>query len=129
MNPLIPFVLVSATPVLCKSLWSSSPAANVSDLICHAYPVGNGRLAALPFGQAGSEKLSLNRDSLWSGGPFANTSYDGGNPAGERYSYLAGIRDWIWQNGTGNVSDLQVPFPDLRVLPGHGQLKCCNQWH
>jgi len=29
-------------------------------------------LAAIPFGQPTMEKLSLNHDSLWSGGPFEN---------------------------------------------------------
>ena len=110
--PLLSFALLFAAPATSKSLWSSSPAANASDIIRHAYPIGNGRLAALAFGEAGSEKFSLNRDSLWSGGPFANKSYNGGNPAEERYSYLLGIRDWIWQNGTGNVSKLQTDFSD-----------------
>lgn len=113
---MLPSLLTSAAllaaPVSERRLWSSSPAANVSDVIRHAYPIGNGRLAALAFGEAGSEKLSLNRDSLWSGGPFGNGSYSGGNPAEERYSHLPGIRDWIWQNGTGNVSDLQTDFSD-----------------
>lgn len=109
---LLSLALLCALPAHSKSLWSSSPAANASDIIRHAYPIGNGRLAALAFGEAGSEKLSLNRDSLWSGGPFANKSYSGGNPAEERYSHLAGIRDWIWQNGTGNVSKLQTDFSD-----------------
>ncbi|USW59102.1 Putative six-hairpin glycosidase superfamily, alpha-L-fucosidase [Septoria linicola] len=89
---------------LAKSLWSRQPA-NSSDIIRTAYPVGNGKVALLPFGQAGSEKLNINRDSLWSGGPFENASYAGGN-AGDRSQYLSGIRDWIWQNGTGNVSKL-----------------------
>lgn len=88
-----------------KSLWSRTPA-NFSTIIKTAYPVGNGRLAALPFGEAGHEKISLNRDSLWSGGPFENSSYRGGNPSSPVSQYLPGIRDWIWQNGTGNVSKL-----------------------
>jgi hypothetical protein len=29
-------------------------------------------IAAIPFGQPTMEKLSLNHDSLWSGGPFEN---------------------------------------------------------
>ena len=106
------FTLLFACLASAKSLWSSTPAGNASDIIRHAYPIGNGRLAALAFGEAGSEKLSLNRDSLWSGGPFANKSYNGGNPAEERYSHLPGIRDWIWRNGTGNVSELQTDFSD-----------------
>lgn len=89
----------------CKSLWSRSPA-NFTSIIQTAYPVGNGKLGALPFGEPGHEKLSLNHDSLWSGGPFENSSYNGGNPEQPVNVYLPGIRDWIWQNGTGNVTKL-----------------------
>lgn len=61
---------------------------------------------ALPFGEPGSEKFSLNCDSLWSGGPFENSSYNGGNPRSPVASALPGIRSWIFQNGTGNVTAL-----------------------
>ncbi|ESZ90776.1 glycoside hydrolase family 95 protein [Sclerotinia borealis F-4128] len=74
--------------------------------LAYAYPIGNGQLAALPFGEPGFEKLSLNRDSLWNGGPFESASYSGGNPNSSVVSALPGIRDWIFQNGTGNVSAL-----------------------
>ncbi|KAK3715591.1 hypothetical protein LTR37_007079 [Vermiconidia calcicola] len=96
-----------------KSLWPASSVSNYTSLLQHAYPIGNGRLAALPFGNAAHEKLSLNRDSLWSGGPFANNiGYRGGNPGHERHQYLPGIRDWIWQNGTGNVTKLMGETTD-----------------
>jgi len=109
-----PYVLALSliSPSLAKSLWSTSPASNFSDIIKTAYPISNGRLAALPFGSPGHEKLSLNRDSLWSGGPFENASYDGGNPPEPVSGALRGIRDWIWKNGTGNVTELMEPFPN-----------------
>lgn len=109
-------LLFAARLASAKSLWSSSPASNASDIIRHAYPIGNGRLAALGFGEAGSEKLTLNRDSLWSGGPFANTSYNGGNPSEERYSHLEGIRNWyvnvlLYLSGVERSSgNLQFPL-------------------
>ena len=34
-----------------------------------ALPVGNGRLGAMVFGGVGSERLQLNEETLWSGGP------------------------------------------------------------
>ena len=34
-----------------------------------ALPVGNGRLGAMVFGGIGEERLQLNEDTLWSGGP------------------------------------------------------------
>ncbi len=36
---------------------------------CQALPVGNGRLGAMVFGGVREERLQLNEDSLWSGGP------------------------------------------------------------
>jgi alpha-L-fucosidase 2 len=46
-------------------LWYQSPATNWNE----ALPVGNGRLGAMIFGGVESERLQLNEDSLWSGGP------------------------------------------------------------
>ncbi|KAL5345786.1 hypothetical protein ACLOAV_009540 [Pseudogymnoascus australis] len=88
-----------------KGLWSSTPAA-FADLIKETYPIGNGRLGAMPFGPPGAEKVVLNIDSLWSGGPFKSSDYTGGNPESPLNEYLPGIRDLIFQNGTGNVSQL-----------------------
>src|SRR5438874_3324483 len=36
-----------------------------------ALPVGNGRLGAMVFGDVARERLQLNEDTLWSGGPSA----------------------------------------------------------
>ncbi|MCA9186491.1 MAG: glycoside hydrolase family 95 protein [Pirellulaceae bacterium] len=48
-----------------RQLWYDSPAATWVE----ALPVGNGRLGAMDFGGVASAKLSLNEDSLWTGGP------------------------------------------------------------
>ena len=40
-----------------------------------ALPVGNGRIGAMVFGGTGRERLQLNEDTLWGGGP-----YDPANP-------------------------------------------------
>jgi alpha-L-fucosidase 2 len=48
------------------SLWYDKPA---KDWMQQALPVGNGRLGAMVFGGVNSERISLNEDSLWSGGP------------------------------------------------------------
>ena len=47
------------------TLWYRRPAA----LWVAALPVGNGRLGAMVFGGIERERLQLNEDSLWSGGP------------------------------------------------------------
>ena len=92
-----------------KSLWERTPA-NSSDIIRTAYPIGNGRLGALihgsPLSSPFSETLTLNVDSLWSGGPFEVSNYTGGNPNTSVAGSLSGIRHWIFENGTGNVTEL-----------------------
>lgn len=74
----------------------------------------------MPFAtSAGVEKINLNVDSLWSGGPFQSSvspsiaklemrmsrqkqEYTGGNPISSVSRDLTGIRKWIFQNGTGS---------------------------
>lgn len=46
-------------------LWFRQPAARWVE----ALPLGNGRLGAMVFGGVESERLQLNDDTLWSGGP------------------------------------------------------------
>jgi alpha-L-fucosidase 2 len=49
------------------TLWYEQPAARWEE----ALPVGNGRLGAMVFGNAGEERLQLNEDTLWAGQPLA----------------------------------------------------------
>lgn len=46
-------------------LWYRAPAQEWLE----ALPVGNGRLGAMVFGGTDTERLQLNEDSLWAGGP------------------------------------------------------------
>lgn len=101
---LLLLLLPWASMVMGRALWSSQPA-RAGNALRTSYPIGNGKVAALPFGPAGNEKVNINRDSLWTGGPFENSTYAGGSP-GQRYQFLPGIRDWIWKNGRGNVTRL-----------------------
>ncbi|MFM1878236.1 MAG: hypothetical protein RLZZ241_1102 [Bacteroidota bacterium] len=48
-----------------REIWYSEPASDWD----HALPVGNGRLGAMVFGNPTKERLQLNEDSLWPGGP------------------------------------------------------------
>ena len=48
-------------------LWFSAPAAKWDE----ALPVGNGRLGAMVFGGVEEERLQLNEDTYWSGGPYS----------------------------------------------------------
>ncbi|MDP6847943.1 MAG: glycoside hydrolase family 95 protein [Kiritimatiellia bacterium] len=44
-------------------IWDNKPAGNKWDI---AYPVGNGRLGAMPFGNFPEEKILINEESIWS---------------------------------------------------------------
>jgi hypothetical protein len=46
-------------------IWFDKPAAKWND----ALPIGNGRLGAMVFGETAKERLQLNEESLWAGGP------------------------------------------------------------
>ncbi|UUL83124.1 glycoside hydrolase family 95 protein [Sphingomonas qomolangmaensis] len=47
-------------------LWYEAPATEWTQ----ALPIGNGRLGAMVFGGVASERLQLNEDTLWAGGPY-----------------------------------------------------------
>lgn len=87
-----------------------------------AFPVGNGQLGAMPFGFPGQEKVNLNIDSLWSGGPFESSSYTGGNPTVDKSGDLAGIRESIFRNGIGNVDELTGSNNDYGSFRALGNL-------
>lgn len=46
-------------------LWYTSPAEKWEE----ALPIGNGRLGAMVFGKTTNDRIQLNEDSLWPGGP------------------------------------------------------------
>jgi alpha-L-fucosidase 2 len=49
-------------------LWYDKPASNWNE----ALPIGNGRLAAMVFGNPGNERLQLNEETVWAGEPGNN---------------------------------------------------------
>jgi alpha-L-fucosidase 2 len=48
-------------------LWYQTPATKWDE----ALPVGNGRLGAMVFGTTEEERIQLNEDTYWSGGPYS----------------------------------------------------------
>lgn len=48
-------------------MWYAAPAKKWDD----ALPVGNGRLGAMVFGKNGEERIQLNEETYWSGGPYS----------------------------------------------------------
>jgi alpha-L-fucosidase 2 len=92
-----------------------------------ALPVGNGRLGGMVFGGAPAERIQLNEDTFWSGGP-----YDPVNQ--EALQYLPQVRQLIRDGRYKEAQDLAdqklmgrprhlqayQPLGDLRlVLRGH----------
>ena len=56
-----------ARPDPTTTLWYRHPAQDWKD----ALPLGNGRLGAMVFGRTAEERIQLNEDTLWSGGPYS----------------------------------------------------------
>jgi alpha-L-fucosidase 2 len=53
--------------------WYNTPAKKWED----ALPVGNGRLGAMVFGKNGEERIQLNEETYWSGGPYSTVMKGG----------------------------------------------------
>jgi alpha-L-fucosidase 2 len=53
-------------------LWYEKPASQWVE----ALPIGSGRLAAMVFGGTASERLQLNEDTLYAGGPYDPNSHE-----------------------------------------------------
>ncbi|MEZ6197573.1 MAG: glycoside hydrolase N-terminal domain-containing protein [Planctomycetota bacterium] len=57
-----------------RILWYPQPASTFLE----ALPVGNGRLGAMVFGRLEDERIQLDEDSIWAGGP--DTALERGDP-------------------------------------------------
>jgi alpha-L-fucosidase 2 len=105
-------------------IWFQTPATNWET---QALPVGNGRLGGMIFGGTAKERIQLNEDSLWSGGPR-----DVNNPAA--LAHLAETRKLLFEGKPAEAMNLAgkylmaspmqiTPYQslgDLRLeFPGH----------
>ena len=68
-----------------SKLWYTRPAGTWGE----ALPLGNGRLGAMVFGNVWKERIQLNEDTLWAGGPDHPTNPD-------TLSYLPKLRQLIF---------------------------------
>ena len=94
------FAAVTLLSLSCSSqdsdlkLWYDAPAKQWTD----ALPLGNGRLGAMVFGTPAQERIQINEENIWGGGPHNNVNYaakDG----------LEQIRTALWE---GRRSDAQA---------------------
>ncbi|MEO7540052.1 MAG: glycoside hydrolase family 95 protein, partial [Pyrinomonadaceae bacterium] len=77
----------SSTPAFDPSntIWFTTPAAKWDEAI----PVGNGRLGGMVFGGIADERIQLNEETYWSGGPYS-TLVKGG------YKFLPEIQRMVF---------------------------------
>jgi alpha-L-fucosidase 2 len=64
-----------------------------------ALPIGNGRLGAMVFGNVDAERLQLNEDTVWAGGPYESSNTRGAGSLQE-------IRRLVFQNQWGSAQTL-----------------------
>jgi alpha-L-fucosidase 2 len=104
------------------TLWYRRAAARWVE----ALPVGNGRLGAMVFGGVGVERLQVNDDTLWSGGPK-----DWDNPKAKevipdiRKLIAAGQfveADRLTKQAMGPYTQSYMPLGDLFVTFHHGDV-------
>jgi len=89
-------------------LWYDKPAGDVWEA---ALPLGNGRLAAMVYGNPASEIIQLNESSVWSGGPSRNDSK-------EALAALPEIRALIFAGKYADASKLAQRT--IRANPNNG---------
>ncbi|MCR5478190.1 MAG: glycoside hydrolase family 95 protein [Lachnospiraceae bacterium] len=99
------------------------PAENFSE----ALPLGNGRLGAMVYGRTGRERISLNEDSVWSGGPRSRVNPDAQEGLREVRELLkkgkisqAEQTAMAKMAGVPEGSRHYMPLGDLSLLMDHG---------
>jgi alpha-L-fucosidase 2 len=86
---------ITQPPAEPLSLWYRQPARQWVE----ALTVGNGRLGAMVFGGVAQERIQLNEDTLWAGGP-----YDPANP--DALEALPKVRELIFAGRYREASNL-----------------------
>ncbi len=108
-EPSFPLKGSSEAPADPLSLWYAKPAQQWVE----ALPVGNGRLGAMVYGGVPEERLQLNEDTLWAGGPY--------NPNnGEALGALPEARRLIFEGKYKEANDLigaKMMAKPLRQMP------------
>src|SRR4029450_11666097 len=138
----IQFVGAASPPASELSLWYREPAADrpasasrpsgaiASAEGVRALPVGNGRLGAMVFGGVVNERLQLNEDTLWAGGPYNPVNPDAKAPLPEvrpliatgEYAAAATLASNkvmakpLTQMPYQTVGDLRLTFPTVTVV-------------
>ena len=75
-----------------------------------ALPIGNGKIGAMVFGDVGNEKIQVNEETLWSGGPGANASYTGGDNSHSKEEVHTAL-----QNVRKSIQDMVNEFSEKKA--------------
>ncbi|WP_410645822.1 glycosyl hydrolase family 95 catalytic domain-containing protein [Amycolatopsis sp. lyj-346] len=115
------------------ALWYDRPAGTEW---LRALPIGNGRLGAMVYGNTDTERLQLNEDTVWAGGP-----HDYSNPQGA--GALSQIRQLVFANQWTQAQSLidqkmlgspaaQQPYQPVGTLslalPGGSGISSYQRW-
>jgi hypothetical protein len=91
-----------------------------------ALPLGNGRLGAMVFGSIGAERLQLNDDTLWSGGPSEWNNPGAKDALPEIRALLRAGRfldaDRLSKRLMGPFTQSYLPLGDLVITFDHGNV-------
>jgi alpha-L-fucosidase 2 len=123
------FVGQAAGPTQPLSLWYRRPAVEWEQ----ALPVGNGRLGGMVFGGIVEEHITLNEDTLWSGGPYDPTNPEAlaALPQARALIFAGKYREAhqlvekkmmarpLWQAAYQPVGSLLLTFPDVPAVENY----------
>ena len=90
-------------------LWYDKPASVWNQ----ALPIGNGRLAAMYFGDPSNDRLQLNESTFWSGGPSRNDNT-------KAKSVLNNLRSLIFNGQYSNVES--IVNANITAAQNHGSM-------
>ena len=119
------FILFAAMPFPCLAADLSITFSQPADRWTEALPIGNGRLGAMVFGGVARERLQLNEDTLWAGGPR-----DWNNPGAKKalpqvrklvFSGRFVEADWLSKQMMGPFTQPYLAMGDLIVNMAHGK--------
>jgi alpha-L-fucosidase 2 len=148
MQPVMPVPLVGRRPFLAVLLAAGAPwlrrdarlaqrpfsgpaalrleYARAARQWVEALPIGNGRLGAMVFGGVGVERLQLNEDTLWSGGPSDWNNAKARDVLPEIRALIAAGRfveaDAAAKRMMGPFTQSYLPLGDLHVTMDHGDV-------
>lgn len=119
-------------------LWYDNPAGEWVE----ALPVGNGRLGAMVFGGVVKERIQLNEESVWTGGPIERANpealeyldevrqllFDGEYAKGDRLAQekIMGTRIDMGKHTYQTLGDIYIEFEGLENISGYKRMLDLN---